>query len=240
LRAALTTLGAVTVNGGVIDGRDQPASDSSGLCSEAVPAAGVSVPDASRVTCITCSTESGTGVLGVPPIDSGLVADSSFWRVGDESPQSLAARASIVLPAGTFAPRPAFSGGTCDVTDPLNWGDPSSGSACADRWPVIHVRGSVVLASGSVGQGILVVDGGLRVEASARFVGVVFASGAVDVSGLGAEIVGAVFAASGGGTGVSSVRDGGAVRFASCAVRRAMLGTARLARTPGRWWIELR
>jgi hypothetical protein len=91
-----------------------------------------------------------------------------------------------------------------------------------------------------VGQGVLLVDGSLRIEPSARFEGVVVVSGDVLVAGTGAEIVGVVVAADGGGTGTSVVSDGGAIRFGRCAVRRAVLGSARLERTPVRWWTELR
>ena len=102
------------------------------------------------------------------------------------------------------------------------------------------MRGSVVLAAGSVGQGILVVDGSVRVEGGARFVGVILARGDVTVSGLGAEIDGAVFAAPASAGAVSRITDGGSIRFEPCAVQRASMLTARLVRTPERWWVELR
>jgi hypothetical protein len=80
----------------------------------------------------------------------------------------------------------------------------------------------------------------VRLEGNARFLGIVIARGSVEVGGLGAEIVGAAFAGAASTATVSRVTDGGAIRFASCAVRRAVTGAARLARTPDRWWIELR
>jgi hypothetical protein len=86
---------------------------------------------------------------------------------------------------------------------------------------------------------MLVAEGSVRLEANARFVGVVIARGGIEVSGLRAEIAGAAFAGAANAT-VSRVTDGGAIRFASCAIRRAVTGSARLARTPERWWIELR
>jgi hypothetical protein len=91
-----------------------------------------------------------------------------------------------------------------------------------------------------VGQGILIVSGPLRVEANARFEGIVIASGGIDVDGAGAEINGAAFAGAADGAGGTRVSNGGAIRLATCALRRALLGTARLERAPGRWWAELR
>ena len=239
-RAALSTAGSVSVDGGVIDGRDASAGDSSSsICTGTVSASGVAVADASNVTCLTCATSPATGVFGTPPIDSSASVDSTAWW-GDESVTALAKRSALELPGGSYTPRPSATNNDCDRGDALNWGDPASSSPCANWFPVIHVLGSVVLAPGSVGQGILVVDGSLRLEAGARFAGVVVAGGDIQVTGVGAEIVGAAFAGAAETATVSRVTDGGAIRFASCAIRRAVTGGARLARTPGRWWTELR
>jgi hypothetical protein len=91
-----------------------------------------------------------------------------------------------------------------------------------------------------MGQGILLVDGSLRVEANARFAGIVVVAGGVVVDGLGAEINGVVFALASDLSSPSRVVNGGAIRYASCAVRRATLGSARLVRTAERSWVELR
>jgi hypothetical protein len=149
-------------------------------------------------------------------------------------------RVSIDVEGGTLSPRPVVTAGQCDRSDALNWGDPGGVTRCSDWYPVIHVRGSAVLAAGAVGQGVLIVDGSLRVEAGARFTGVVMVGDDVTVTGVGAEIVGAVFAADVDRLGGTRVADGGAIRFGRCAVSAALLGASRLARTPVRWWAELR
>ncbi|HEX5076353.1 MAG TPA: hypothetical protein VFW03_24275 [Gemmatimonadaceae bacterium] len=238
--AALTSNGGVVVDGGVVDGRAGPTPVDSVNCTESASAAGIRVLDVSRVTCPSCGTSSGSGVFGLPPIDSGGITDSTMATVVNATISSLAGRASVDLPGGTMTPRPTPGDAFCDLTDPYNWGDPGGSSACSNWLPVIHVRGSVVLAAGSVGQGILVADGSVRVEDGARFVGVVMARGDVAVRGLGAEIAGAVFAAPGSTQEVSRISDGGSIRFDPCAVQRASLSTARLVRTPERWWVELR
>ncbi len=240
-RAALTTGGAVLVDAGIVDGRDAAfLADSATACAENASAAGIAVPDVSRVTCATCATSAASGVFGTPVIDSSAIAYSAFADFVNESMSSLARRASIDLAGGTMTPRPTSANGICDRADPFNWGDPTASSSCADWLPVIHVRGSVVLGGGSVGQGILVADGSVRLEGSARFAGLVVAGGDITVSGPGAEIAGAAFAGAMNASAVSRVTDGGAIRFSSCAVRRASMGAARLVRTPGRWWVELR
>jgi len=239
-RAALSTAGSVSVDGGAIDGRDaSPGDTSSSICTGTVSAAGVAVADASKVTCLTCTTSPATGVFGTPPIDSTASVDSTEWS-GDESVAALAKRSTLELLGGSYTPRPSAMNNACDRGDALNWGDPSPSSPCAEWFPVIHILGSLVLEPGSVGQGVLLVEGSLRLEAGARFVGVVVARGDIQVTGPGAEIVGAAFAGAANTATVSRVTDGGAIRFASCAIRRAVTGAARLARTSGRWWIELR
>ena len=239
-RAALSAAGSVSVEGGVIDGRDtSPANAANSICAETAGAAGVSVSDASRVTCLTCAASPATGVFGTPPVDSTTPLDSAEWW-GDESVSALAKRSALELPGGSYTPRPSAPSNDCDRSDALNWGDPASSSPCADWFPVIHILGSVVLGPGSVGQGILVVDGSVRLEANARFAGVVVARGDIQVVGVGAEIVGAAFAGATDPAVISRVSDGGVIRFSSCTVRRALTGAARLAPTPGRWWVELR
>ena len=240
-RAALTTAGTVSVDGGIVDGRDAAAlGDSATTCAENISAAGIAVPDVSRVTCAACATSQGSGVFGAPAIDSSGLAESAFALLGAGTIASLVRRASIDLPGGSMTPRAASVNGVCDRTDPLNWGDPGTGSSCVDWLPVIHVRGSVVLGAGSVGQGILIADGNVQVDGGARFVGLVLAGGDITVRGLGAEIAGAAFAGMTNLAAASLVMDGGVIRFASCAVHRASMGTARLARTSSRWWVELR
>lgn len=238
--AAFTSSGAVVVDGGVVDGRAAGTTGDSAGCADSASAAGIRVPDVSRVTCPSCATAPGSGVFGVPPIDSSGTVDSAFAAIMDVTTASLVRRASIDLPGGTLTPRPTSKGVVCDLADPFNWGDPGGASPCSDWLPVIHVRGSVVLGPGSLGQGILVVEGSVRVEGGARFVGAVIARGDVTVSGLGAEIAGAVFAAPWSSQGASRITDGGAIRFEPCAVQRASMTTARLVRTPERWWVELR
>jgi hypothetical protein len=236
LAAALTIGGAATVEGGTVDGRDGDAGDCAGL----VPAqvAGIIAPDSSRVCGSDCADGPPAGVTGEPPIAIAprLTPDSA------EAPgpwSALESRVTRVMAGGELSPRPVVVDGQCLYADALNWGDPAGGP-CASHLPVIRITGAVLLAPGSVGQGVLLVDGSLEVAAGARFDGIVIVRNDVRVTGPGAELRGVVIALDVDGAEGSSVRDGGAVRFSGCAARRALLGAARLARTPERWWAELR
>ena len=247
LRAALTAAGAVVVeNGGTVDGQNDPrvGATRAGWCADdsLATVAGVIAPDSARVCGSDCTGGTPAGVTGAPPVAVAAVGSSDpvFSEFGDESRASLAAGATVILAPERFTPGPVASSTTCDVTAPLNWGDPDGTTACADHHPIVWVRGDAVLATGAVGQGILLVDGDLTLDAAARFVGVVVVRDDIIVRGPGATIAGVAFAANVDGADATRVSDGGVLRFASCAAQVAMLGAARVARTPGRWWAELR
>jgi hypothetical protein len=242
VRAALTVAGGVTVDGGTVDGGDMRATaDATGVCAsiDVVDVAGIIVPDSSRVCGTTC-TGPATGVFGAPPVatDSGLTSDSGAALRGIRG--AFAAGVSTTMAGGALSPAPVVVGGECILTSALNWGDPTSGGPCADHYPVVHVRGDAVLTAGALGQGVLLVDGTLRLEAGARFFGLAVVANDVIVAEPGAVITGAVMAGDGDRGEGSVVAGGGAIRFSGCVVRRALLGAARLTPTPGRWWAELR
>jgi hypothetical protein len=236
LSAALSAGNAVTIDNGVVDGRDARTSTDL-ACRDDSPAdvAGVVTPDTALVCGVTCTGGVPLGVFGTPPLAAapGLTSDST-----SESGSTL--RASINLAPGAYAPRPSTANGDCNRTDPLNWGDPGGSSLCADYFPIVHASGDIMLSSGAVGQGLLIADGSIRLEAGARFVGVVIAKNDIEVAGAGAVIDGVAFANDVDRAGATRVADGGAITFNRCAVRRAELGVARLVRTRERWWVELR
>ena len=236
LRAALSVGAAVTIDNGVVDGRD-PRTSTDLACRDDTPAdlAGIVTPDTAAVCGVSCTGAIPSGVFGAPPVASGssLTSDSTVSGMA-------AAVASFSLAAGSYAPRPALAGGDCDRNDPLNWGEPGGSSLCADYFPVIHVAGDLVMNAGAMGQGLLVADGSVRLEAGARFVGVVIAKNDIAVVGPGAMIDGIAFAGDVDRADGTRVADGGAITFNRCAVRRAELAAARLVRTRERWWLELR
>lgn len=240
-RAALVTPGTVVIDGGIVDGGDSVrVRDAARVCDEPQAAAGIVVADATRITCVGCGSDYGPAVRGSPAVDVSGAVNPGVVELGDETRATLAARAAIDVPAGSFGPAASIANGECDRSDRMNWGDPTGGAVCGDWYPIIHVRGDATIVAGAMGQGILLVDGSLRVEANARFAGIVVVAGGVVVDGLGAEIDGVVFALASDLSSPSRIVNGGAIRYASCAVRRATLGSARLVRTAGRSWVELR
>ncbi len=118
--------------------------------------------------------------------DPRLVQDSDtagYYSLGDMTFEELADNADITLPGGTDLdadqPRPSYNGdGTCDTSDPFNWGDPLNASgACADWFPTIYIEGDALLDGNMSGQGLLLVDGDLRAAGGFEFYGPVFVKG---------------------------------------------------------------
>jgi len=235
--AALTAGGKVIVDNGTVDasGPGVPG-PSSLICPDAAPpvAAGILLPDTTLACGATCTGAAPAGVYGTPPVAAAttLTSDSALSL-------ALAKRATVVLPGGEVVARPSTANGACNVVDPVNWGSPAGG-ACADHYPIVRVTGDVTLGPGSVGQGVLLVEGSVRFGAGAHFDGVVVATNDIEVVGADARITGVAHARDRDGAGASRVADGGVIRFDACTAQRAVLGGARLERALGRWWAELR
>ena len=151
-----------------------------------------------------------------------------------------AAQAAVVLPGARYQTYPSMRGdGRCDTTDPLNWGDPSRTTDCAEYYPVIHVRGDAILAAGK-GQGILLVDGNLRIEGSYQFFGLVLVQGVLEaMPGIDADarIWGTVRAARvAGNASASGVLQ---VIGSNCAVHRALRASMPPRPLRSRAWSQL-
>jgi hypothetical protein len=85
--------------------------------------------------------------------------------------------------AGVVSPAPAADGGFCDTGAVLNWGSPSDSlGPCGGYRPRVASEGSLTLEGGE-GQGVLVVDGDLRLRSGARYAGVVLVSGDLTLDG---------------------------------------------------------
>lgn len=123
--------------------------------------------------------------------------DSMPPRVGRLDALELDGRAELRV-GGTGTPGPSRHLGTC-TESPWNWGDPGgSDPACLHRKPLVLADSGTVVAGGR-GQGVLVargdlvlrdvayfglvlVDGTLRLEGTARLVGAVVARGGAQLS----------------------------------------------------------
>lgn len=147
-----------------------------------------------------------------------------------------------------IGPSLTASGG-CNHDDSRNWGaleDPTH--ACASYMPVVHLLGGpgareFTIPSGSSGQGILLVDGDLRISGAFNWSGIILVNGRLSTSGGGGgdpQILGAVVAQN-SELDTQSVTGNSLIRYSHCAIEQAInLARANLAPRPlrERSWVD--
>ena len=235
LRAAATLGGAAMIAGAThIDGTDR--TPDGWMCPDpAFPVAGIATPDSALLATNGCSP--GTCVDGSPPIasDSMLRHPGALLRVSDVDWNALIVRASVTV-EGTVSPSTSERVGACDVEDQRNWGDPqrSGDGVCTNHFVLVHAPGDLTIDGGR-GQGILLVDGDLTIQAGFHFAGLVMVRGTLHAQA--AHITGAIVVAAADSSTMSTLNEL-IVHFSRCAVHAAMLATALPAPIAERSWFE--
>ena len=172
-------------------------------------------------------------LLGDPPLVVDTTINSSnLFDWGGFNYDDLVAMANITLTGDPALIEPAVSGGACDTSLETNWGAPEDSThLCFDYFPIIHAPfGELRMRNAvSTGQGVLLVDGDLRIEDNFRFYGIMIVKGDVRFEDNGTQIYGALIASE-----VDRVRDGAGVQYSQCAVNRALELSALQAVVGGR------
>lgn len=134
--------------------------------------------------------------------------------------------------------------GRCDTGDRNNWGAPlDTSSPCFDYFPIIHFRNSGqewTLNGKGAGQGILLVDGDLRVNGGFEFYGPVIIRGTLTTNGSGGHFWGGTIAENFQNEN-QKVLGNAELQYSSCALGRALLGSSfnRPSVIPERSWVDL-
>jgi hypothetical protein len=241
IRASLTTQGTVRLSGQAeVDGNPHVPpnwTDCGGIVDTAK--AGLRTPDPSLVTGAQGHAFGNPGVLADP-----TVTDTTFNKWGDETFATLAARATVKLPGGNYRTQPSFNpDGSCNKADLLNWGDGinrNPPSACASRFPIVYINGSVTL-NDVQGQGILLVNGDLSVQGSYEFFGVTIIKGALKTAGGGsteAHFWGAVMAQN-VDLDTQGMSGKATLNYSKCAILQSLQNTGMVALMRSRGWVQL-
>lgn len=247
--ASLTTRGDLRLGGSsLLDGRD--ASPSGWACPFTTPDTlpGVTTPDPSRITTSGCSAPGGDYrcIIGDPDVKRDTtINDSTFFKFGDLDWAELVAMATKNYPPGDIGPlnqvQPIGTATTC-VTEVLdNWGEPyrpGTVLGCLNYFPIIYINGNLQLAGGR-GQGILLVEGDLRVEGGFEFFGPVIVRGVLRTQGTGGHFNGGVMAANVDLTEQSSILGDAVITYSSCAVSEALKFNAPGRMLRERSWAEI-
>jgi hypothetical protein len=244
---AVRAFGRLQVGGNsTVSGTDTRPSNWSDCGPLDVERTGVEARDTSLVTI------GGSGVItGDPPKqqDPTMTAED-FLVFGDVTYDDLAAAADKVFNPGYGAitnTGPEVSSGNCNTSVLTNWGAPTvPGNACHLYFPIIHLRGETTswnITSSSNGQGILLVDGDLRIAGGFEFYGIVIVKGKFETGSGSSRVNGTVFIYTEGALDEQSTMTGTpVVQRSTCAVERAILyngATARAAPLVQRSWMDL-
>ena len=190
------------------------------------------------------SIQQATAVTGAPPVlrDTAAADTMNYVKYGDETWQSLVAQ-SKTFTGGAVMPS-LDANGNCNVADPGNWGEPHRGAGsiaqCYNYFPIIYSPTSLELNANYYGQGILLVDGDLRINGTFEFYGIIIVKDDFNKGTGTAKVYGAVMAQN------VKVQDGGSMfygttnyNYSECAVTRSLRGSASVVQAKERGWSQL-
>lgn len=241
---ALTVRGSTTIGGSsVITGTNTNPSGWGDCPAATDTLAGIAIADSSLIT------YSGAGhvVTGDPRVlqDASAGDTTNYFTFGDEDWKTLTASANkIINGTTTFSQiNPVVTNGACDKSALANWGAPihtSPANPCENYFPIIHAKGSTstLKLSGARGQGILLVDGDLEISGGFEFYGPVIVRGRIKTTGTGGKLNGGVMAAN-VQLDQNTVLGDATIIYSSCAVEKAIAGSANPRRIVHRAWTEV-
>lgn len=238
---ALTVRGALKIGGSSnIDGDDmQPPGWSCAATKPKKP--GIATGDASLITTSGCSTMSC--VDGNPKVSSDPLAarDETYFEFGGVSWNDMVASANIRI-SGSPRPAPSYKAdGSCNKADIANWGDINRNilfpGKCEGYFPIIYSPGDIDFQGGR-GQGILLVEGDLKVTGGFEFFGPVIVKGKLVTAGTGGHFNGGVLA-SNVDLEQNSVLGDAVINYSSCAVAAAVMGSTLPTPAIQRGWADM-
>lgn len=190
-------------------------------------------------------------LFGNPPqvANDPTVTNDFFNIFGDVTFDELKQNADIVVPSTTpQKPEPTLTAGVpprCNVSDWNNWGEPWRApdpymSQCTGYFPIIYASGTQLkMAGGARGQGLLLVEGDLEIVGGFEFTGLIVAKGGIKINGNGNKVVGALLAQDVAIDDQNSISGNTTLQFSSCALSKAIKGSAFGEPLANRSWVQL-
>lgn len=248
--AALTTVGNLKFGGNaIIDGRDtDPTFWPDGDCTTThTDKPGIVMDDTTNIDWSGNETKiRNQQLFGDTDLaqDDGMTSDSMLV-FGDLTFEDLTDLANIEFQSAPGSIEPVVTAGRCDTSPKTNWGEPlDSTHACFDYFPIIYLNnpGTVWNFSSGRGQGILLVEGGLKVTGQFEFYGPVIIKGTLSTQGGGGtqHFHGGVMAAN-VELDDNTVLGTADIIYSSCALERAVLNSSLTFLRPiaRRSWVDL-
>jgi hypothetical protein len=191
----------------------------------------------------TVSIQKPNMVVGGTHADPAAADSNTYVRYGTESWNSLAANADIKLSGGTISPLPVGTATSCDSNASDNWGEPlRSGNGyvagCIDYFPIIYSSTSLQLSHGR-GQGILLVNGDVKLTGNFQWYGLIIARDDVTKGNGTFDLWGSVMSANTQVNDQNVINGNSSFKWSKCAVESALRGSAILTRTKERGWAQI-
>jgi hypothetical protein len=253
--AALTTVGTLNFGGNaIIDGRDNDPTgwvDPNGntLCpDDPVNKPGILMNDTTNLDFngneANIRTNQLNGSVDIAQ-KSTMTTDSLLW-FGDLHFDDLKQLATKRYTSEPASPAPVLNGAVCNTDAAVNWGEPLDRThACFNFFPIIYFNNPNLTwnMSGGRGQGILLVEGSLKITGQFEFYGPVIIKGTLSTQGGGGtqHFHGGVVAAN-ALIEDNTVLGTADIVFSKCAVQRAVLNNSSLTKArplARRSWVDV-
>ena len=190
----------------------------------------------------TVSIQKPQNVIGGANADPTAADSNTYVRFGTESWETLVAGADYTIPGGNYSPSPAGTLTTCDYSAAYNWGEPSRSAGailgCKDYFPIIYVTGNLQISQGS-GQGILLVNGDVRLNGNFQWYGLIIARDDITKGNGTFDMWGSIMSRNANVQDGSDIVGNSGFRWSKCAVESALRGSAILTRTRERSWMQM-
>jgi Tfp pilus assembly protein PilV len=251
-RAGLTTQGALKYGGSseihgmdeIPDGSSGGSANWAGICDTTgmTNKPGILTNDTSAINWNGNRSKIEDNMTGTPLFTQDTtITPTNLMTFGDMNWSDMVALADKVYSGSPGSIGPVVTNGVCNTSVQDNWGAPTDPtSPCFNYFPIIYFSGDLQL-SGGIGQGILLVNGDLKVTGGAEFYGPVFVRGTLTTMGSGGHFWGGVVAAN-ADLGTTTVLGNAVITYSSCATSRALLNNSALTRIrplTERSWVDL-
>ncbi len=191
----------------------------------------------------------GGNIIGNPPTDMDpTIVDDTFTDFGNLTWDELVDIAQtegtdITSLGGTISTiGPTTVSGRCETENLTNWGDTIPTNPCGAYFPLLYHDGpSLSLQSASYGQGLLLVDGDLRIAGGFTFMGIIIVQGTFETGTGTNRVYGSVMASNRADVNESMLGTA-EIYYSRCAITRAILNNAALSRArplQQRSWVDL-
>ena len=201
---------------------------------------------------VGANTNQDAKIIGSPAqVENDPTVTANFFNIfGDVTFDELKKSADIILPSSSpyNGAAPSLTAGApqrCNTADQMNWGEPHRNGAgfvsqCVNYFPILYGSASQTkLAAGGRGQGILLVEGDLEISGGFEWTGLIVAKGGLKIVGNGNKITGALLAQDVAVDDQNSISGNTTLQFSSCALSKAIKGSAFAEPLSQRSWVQV-